>query len=110
KAAARLPERRAFWELVRIAFTEQPKSFMDNLRFQQLKILFTCGLRIGEVALLPVDWRRTREYFGSKSDDAGTRYGFSSAAMIRHFAEKQHVPDGDGNVLTEAAQYIPKMF
>ncbi|WP_229007326.1 hypothetical protein [Methylophilus sp. Leaf408] len=62
KNAAKLPEKKAFWELVRIVFTEQPKSFLDMLRFAQVKILLLCGLRIGEVCLLPADWKRARDY------------------------------------------------
>jgi hypothetical protein len=54
KGVERLPERRAFWELVRIVFTEQPKSFLDMLRFAQIKIMLLCGLRAGEACLLSV--------------------------------------------------------
>ena len=49
KHAEKLPERRAFWELVRIVFTERPKSFLDLLRFAQAKTLILSGLRDGEV-------------------------------------------------------------
>jgi hypothetical protein len=39
KHVEKLPERRAFWELVRIVFTETPRSFLDLLRFAQAKTL-----------------------------------------------------------------------
>ncbi len=54
KNVEKLPEPRAFWELVRIVFTVQPKSFLDELRFAQVKILILCGLRIGEVCMMPM--------------------------------------------------------
>lgn len=63
KRAERLPKKRAFWELTRIVFTERPKSFLDLLRFAQVKVMLLCGLRIDEACLLPVDWRRTRDYY-----------------------------------------------
>jgi hypothetical protein len=43
KNAEKLPERRAFWELARIVFTETPRSFLDLLRFAQAKILILVG-------------------------------------------------------------------
>ena len=52
KRADRLPERRAFWELVRIVMTEAPGTFMDELRFSAIRIMIVTGFRIGEAALL----------------------------------------------------------
>ena len=110
KSAEKLPEKRAFWELVRIVFTEQPKSFLDMLRFAQVKVLLLCGLRIGEVCLLPADWKRFRDYYDASGRSAGELGGYSRALMLRHFAEKQQSPDSDSIVLFETAQYIPPMF
>lgn len=110
KSAEKLPERRAFWELVRIVFTEQPKSFLDVLRFSQVKVLLLCGLRIGEVTRLPADWKRTREYYDASGKPAGELGGYSHALMLRHFAEKQQTANSDSIVLYESAQYVPAMF
>lgn len=111
KNAAKLPEKKAFWELVRIVFTEEPKSFLDMLRFAQVKILLLCGLRIGEVCLLPADWKRARDYYDAASGrPAGELGGYSRALMLRHFAEKQQTQYSDSIVLFETAQYIPSMF
>ena len=110
KSAEKLPERRAFWELVRIVFTEQPKTFLDLLRFSQVKVMILCGLRVGEAALLPVDWKRTREYYDSDGKPAGEHGGYSKALMLRHFAEKQQMQNSDSVVLYETAQYVPSMF
>lgn len=110
KRAERLPERRAFWELVRIVFTEQPKSFLDTLRFAQVKIMLLCGLRAGEACLLPADWKRWRDYYDPSGRPAGELGGYSRAMMLRHFAEKQQSTNSDSIALFETAQYIPAMF
>ncbi len=91
KNAEKLPERRAFWELTRIVFTETPRSFLDLLRFAQAKILILTGLRDGECTMLPADWKRYREYVDATGRPAGQVGGVSRSLMLRHFAEKQRV-------------------
>ncbi|MDH0340254.1 hypothetical protein [Chromobacterium haemolyticum] len=110
KRAERLPERRAFWELIRIVMTEQPKTFVDELRFIGLKTMITTGFRIGENALLPLDWERRREYTNRYGRPAGELGGISSSLMIRHFAEKQQTEGSDSHALVEATQHVPQMF
>lgn len=110
KHAEKLPERRAFWELVRIVFTEQPRSVLDLLRFAQAKVILLCGLRAGEASLLPADWKRVREYYDPSGRAAGELGGYSSALMLRHFAEKQQSPNSDSVALFETTQYVPSMF
>jgi hypothetical protein len=110
KHAEKLPERRAFWELTRIAFTETPRSFLDVLRFAQARTLILTGLRDGECAMLPADWKRYREYFDSKQRPAGEAGGVSRSLMLRHFAEKQRVAYEDSTALFETVQFVPIMF
>ncbi|MEY9191764.1 hypothetical protein [Bradyrhizobium ottawaense] len=43
KSAAKLPEEQAFWEMVRIVFTETPRSFSDAIRFAILKLGIITG-------------------------------------------------------------------
>ncbi|WP_271009429.1 hypothetical protein [Paucibacter sp. B51] len=105
KAEEKLPERRAFWELVRIVFTEKPRTFNDALRFAMIKVLLFTGLRVGEVAHLPLDWRRSRTYLDDSGRPAGELGGISETLSIRHFAEKQ-----DCNKLYEETQFVPDMF
>ena len=105
KAEEKLPERRAFWELVRIVFIEKPRTFNDALRFAMIKVLLFTGLRIGEVAHLPLDWKRTRAYVDDSGRPAGELGGISETLSIRHFAEKQ-----DSNKLYEETQFVPDMF
>jgi hypothetical protein len=110
KGAEKLPDERALWELVRIVFTERPRSFLDVIRFAQVKLLLLCAFRIGEVCMIPADWRREREYFALDGRPAGEVGGISRSLMVRHFAEKQRGPTEDSVVLYESVQHVPEMF
>lgn len=110
KRSERLPERRSFWELTRIVMTEKPRTFMDDLRFAAIRVMIVTGMRAGEVALLPIDWKRERTYLDSKGRPAGESGGISTSLMVRHFAEKQQEEDADSRVLREATQPVPEMF
>ncbi len=110
KDVEKLPEARAFWELVRIVFTVPPKSFLDELRFAQVKILILCGLRIGEVCMIPTDWQRRREYVDASGKPAGDSGGISESLMLRYFAEKRSLEDHNGTLLYPEAQHIPAIF
>jgi hypothetical protein len=89
KNQTKLPEKKAFWKLLRIIFTEKPTSYTDALRFAALKVMVITGLRVGEVVRLPADWKRTRDYYDPKGQPAGELGGYSSSLLLRHFAEKQ---------------------
>lgn len=110
KRAERLPERQAFWELVRIVMTEKPATFMDELRFSAIRTMIVTGFRIGETALLPAEWRTERHYYDPKGRSAGDLGGYSKSLMIRHFAEKQHAGNADSVVLAERTHYVPPIF
>jgi hypothetical protein len=110
KNAEKLPERRAFWELVRIVFTERPRSFLDLLRFAQTKTLILTGLRDGECSLLPADWKRFHEYLDKDDRPAGQAGGISQSLMLRHFAEKQRDVYEDSNALFKTVQHVPAVF
>ncbi|VVD62672.1 hypothetical protein [Pandoraea commovens] len=110
KRAERLPEKRAFWELVRIITTEKPQTFVDALRFVALQTMIVSGLRISEVALLPADCLRERDYFDRNGSPAAHAGGISKALLLRHFAEKQHDENSDSRLLIERLQPVPTMF
>lgn len=111
KSSSKLPDERAFWELVRIIFTETPRTFSDVIRFAAFRVQIITGFRIGEAALLPLDWKRWREYIAADGHPAGDRGGFSRSLMIRHFAEKQEEDErADGLSLYENTQHVPPMF
>lgn len=75
KSASKLPDEKAFWELVRIVFTETPLTFSDAIRFAAFKVQIIMGFRIGEAAMLPLDWKRWREYLDADGRPAGERGG-----------------------------------
>jgi hypothetical protein len=111
KSASKLPDERAFWEAVRIIFTETPLSFSDAIRFAALKVQIIMGFRVGESVLLPLDWKRWKEYLDADGRPAGERGGFSRSLMIRHFAEKQEEDERvDGLSFYENTQHVPPMF
>lgn len=110
KRAEKLPSNRAFWELVRIVMTEQPQTFLDELRFAGLRLMLVTGFRIGEVATLPFDWRRERTYHTASGSKPSALGGIDRSLMIRHFAEKQNTEGGSSLNLREAIQHVPRMF
>lgn len=111
KGAAKLPSEKAFWELVRIVFTEQPRTFVDSIRFNQVKVAIACGFRVGENVLLPVDCARWHEYVGADGSPAGSKGGISRSLSLRHFAEKQTEDVGaEGIVIFETVQHVPAIF
>ena len=110
KNQSKLPEQKAFWELIRIVFTEKPRSYTDALRFAALKVMVITGFRLGEAVRLPFDWKRSREYYDPFGKPAGELGGFSNALLLRHFAEKQQSETSDSVALHESAQYVPEMF
>lgn len=110
KRAELLPDIRALWELVRIVFTEKPRTFIDAIRFAQIRVMFICGFRVGEVCHIPLDWCRTKEHIVLKSEAFGGPSGVKTSLMIRHFAEKQQGRDVNSVELVESAQHVPIIF
>lgn len=111
KSTSKLPDERAFWELVRIIFTETPQSLSDAVRFAALKVQIIMGFRIGETVRLPLDWKRLHEYVDADGRPAGERGGVSRSLMIRYFAEKPEVDErSEGLSFYETTQHVPPMF
>ncbi|WP_424631414.1 hypothetical protein [Bradyrhizobium sp. SYSU BS000235] len=111
KSAAKLPGESEFWELVRICFTEHPRTFSDAIRFAALQLLIITGLRINEIASLPLDCDRWHSYVDADGEVAGKKGGISRALSLRFFAEKKDEDElEDGLCLVEASQYVPTMF
>lgn len=110
KRAERLPSNRAFWELVRIVMTEDPRTYMDELRFLSLRLMLVTGFRLGEAVTLPTDWRRERNYLTPAGVQPSVLGGVDRSLMIRYFAEKQNKDGGSSVNLREAIQHVPSMF
>lgn len=110
KRSERLPDYNAFWELIRIIFTEEPQTFYDELRFAQAKILVLCGLRMGETPLIPADWCQVFSHMSKQGIPAGEFGGISSSIALKYYVEKRSVSDKDGKLLYPDIQHIPEMF
>lgn len=111
KAADRLPDEMAFWELLRIIYTERPKTFADALRFEQLKLAIATGMRIGETVSLPYDCLLWTQHINSVDRAAEALGGIGRSLSIRYFAEKQ--PDDEkfsGVHLYESIQHVPVLL
>ncbi|WP_152529588.1 hypothetical protein [Aliihoeflea sp. 2WW] len=106
----KLPESKAFWELIRILGEEKPRSFTDSLRFCQTKILVMTGLRITEVCLLPHDcWVEHQHVWrdGLSMQDQG---GVGTSYGLRYFVEKHQRKNQDSSVLQERVYPLPEHF
>lgn len=111
RSAEKLPERQAFWNLLAVILTKEPRTFSDHIRFEALRTLIVTGFRVNEAVNLPHDWQRSVEFFDSDGVLAGLKGGVSRALRVRHFAEKQkQQASGDGLALWEEFQDVPKMF
>lgn len=110
QGSQKLPTERAFWEAVRIAWTEPPQSFFDLQKFAMIRVLVMCGFRGNEASRIPLDWKRWREYTDIHGRNAGEAGGISRSLMLRHFAEKQRIVGTDSVALYEETQHIPTKF
>lgn len=107
----KLPSPEAFWELIRIIFTERPRTLSDKIRFEHFKLAIITGFRVGELVRVPADWARWREHVDYQGRSPALFGGISRSLMIRHFAEKQALDEGkSGAELFEALQYVPEIF
>ncbi|MEN5168726.1 hypothetical protein ABE444_04085 [Brevundimonas pondensis] len=101
-----LPDERALAELVRIVFSEQPKTTSDLVRFHQIRLLIITGFRIGELALLPSSTLVTR----SDALPHPRIYGAPEpATALVHFAEKQR-RQGTRQDLVEEIHHVPSLL
>lgn len=107
----RLPEAEAFWELMRIVFTEKPKTFSDAIRFCQIKLAVCTGLRVGELVNIPKACLHRHEHLDKSGRPAGDLGGVSHSYSLRYFAEKvQDDTTEHSHSLYEASQHIPDIF
>ncbi|KZB53813.1 hypothetical protein [Thalassospira xiamenensis] len=111
KSADRLPDKQAFWELVDIIFTEQPRTFSDFIRFRVIQLCILTGLRIGEIVSLPADCLRKRTYSTKDGEPAEAEHGITTSLTLRYFSEKNVTQFSKSSlILTENTQHVPPMF
>lgn len=109
-SADKLPENKYFWELVRILYTEEPKSFFDFIRFSQLKLLVLTGLRISEITSLPLNCIKKHNVLDKKIYEKNKQYGaVSHYFSLKYFAEKLE-KENQHNILQIESQIIPEIF
>lgn len=110
KRLNRLPEERAFWELVRIALDEHPTSFYNDMRLHACLIQVLMGLRVGEVATLPADTLSSRDLVGASVARPSAVGGRDRILSLRHFSEKQAGADARGIVWAERSTSVITLF
>lgn len=106
--AEKLPEVRAFWELVRILFTETPKSFADAVKFEHAKIALFSGMRSVEHSSLPLECLAYREVLKGEGSGAGKKYAYTQRLDLTNFAAK-HDPSSKASrsILVKSVQAVP---
>jgi len=75
-----------------------------------LRLITLTGLRVGESAQVPADWRRTVEYFDLDGTPADRIGGASQAVKLRYFVEKQDARGRPLGALIEDFRWIPRQF
>lgn len=109
RSAAKLPEMRALYELVRIVFCERPQNHQDLVRFAIMRVAILTGLRIEEVLQLPVDclrWQTNTDVVTGRP--AGEVGGSTKSLALHYFGEKRDKKSPD--VLLEDVQWVPERF
>lgn len=110
KSSEKLPERDALYELARIVWREEPRSYYDAIRFYAIRLLLLTGLRVYEIASLPEDCIREEALTLSATGRAVEKIGGARTAMyLRYFAEKT-ASRKSAMHLYEKRQYIPARF
>jgi integrase len=109
KDESKLPEKDSLFELTRIVFREDAKTFNDLIFFLMLRILILTGLRINEVLTLPEDcmvWDEHVDIVTKKcASDIG---GIGRSLRLRYYSEKQRSRAPD--TLVERFYFVPSRF
>ena len=106
----RLPGEKEFWELMRIALDEKPRSLFDALRLQACLSQVLTGLRVGEVATLPADALHARDLTTADGARPSKVGGRDRILYLRHFSEKQAGADARGIVWAEKSTSVITVF
>lgn len=110
KRLNRLPEEKAFWELVRIALDAHPASFYDDMRLRACLIQVLMGLRVGETVTLPANTLYVRDLVGADAARPSAVGGRDRILSLRHFSEKQAGADARGIVWAEKSTSVITLF
>ncbi|CAH1648009.1 conserved hypothetical protein [Hyphomicrobiales bacterium] len=110
RRADRLPRAREFWEMLRILLEERPTSFYDMVRFGAVELGILMGLRVEEIATIPVKPVSVKKYVDVRGQSAAVRGGIGQTMFIRHFSEKQGLRSARSVIYAETSTSILRMF
>lgn len=112
KHGNKLPKKEAYWELTRIVFTIEPKSYIDQIKFAQIQLMIMTGLRIGEIVKLPKDCLvGPFEVLSDEIFKSNQKFGaIKEYYKLKYFAEKQISGNKTDRNLEIAYYTIPSIF
>lgn len=110
KSSNKLPNEEAFWEIIRIAWTESPNTSLDYVRFTIIRLLVLTGMRISEVCNLPNDCLQNITHHHKKISNQLDFKPKCNSLALKHFASKMRSERQDSITLFEALHHVPDMF
>lgn len=110
RRADRLPGAREFWELLRILLEKKPVSFYDMIRFGAVELGVLMGLRVEEIASIPVDPVTLKRFVDVRGQNPANRGGVSHTMFLRHFSEKQGLRSSQTVVFAETSTSVLRLF
>ena len=110
KSSMKLPSEDAFWEIVRIAWTEIPFTSLDHARFTMIRLLILTGMRISEVSTTPLDCLKWIHLNPTVLDKRIPSQARTESLAIKHFAAKMRSERQDSIALFETLHHVPDMF
>jgi len=110
KSAKKLPSEDAFWEIVRIAWTETPFTSFDHARFTMIRLLILTGMRISEVSTTPLDCLKLVNIRPRNDKKTSSRHARNDSLAIKHYASKMRSEQQDSITLFETLHHVPDLF
>lgn len=110
KSHEKLPEEDAFWEIIRIIWSEQPAAAVDVARFAMVKLLVICGMRISEASIIPLDCLMWINLNPEKILGKLPKQAKRLSLALEHFAAKKRSTRFDSDALYDVKLHIPDMF
>ena len=110
KSERKLPSEDAFWEIVRIAWTETPFTTFDHARFAMIRLLVLTGMRISEVSITPFDCLKLIALNPKMQANKLPSNARNDSLAIKHFASKMRSERQDSITLFETLHHVPDLF
>jgi len=110
KSERKLPSEDAFWEIIRIAWTETPFTTFDHARFAMIRLLVLTGMRISEVSITPFDCLKLIALNPKMQANKLPSNARNDSLAIKHFASKMRSERQDSITLFETLHHVPDLF